>query len=190
MPILPDELILEICNHITHEDLWLSVRNVNRQFRRCVEDVMKGAVHEHLNIGLNFSMGIGLRHRVPDPRRIAVQVTSLTSRNDQWYDIRASINFNCDEISNEYAYFDAPTFLPESCRDRASEKWKRIVSTGFDCDQAWKLSLASSDVRYACLPKLIISQHGARCNWIELLNAFFRKTVPPEQYWARQWQAV
>ncbi|CZT17956.1 uncharacterized protein RCC_03795 [Ramularia collo-cygni] len=169
-PTLPDELVLEICKHVDQEELWVSFRNVNSQYRRCAEDVVKSHVREHMTIQLNFAIGIGLKHR--------------------WYDIRASINLECCEVSNEYAFFSAPVFLPESCRDRAAEKWKEILAAGIDCAQAWKISLESSDLRYACLPNLTLSQHGAYIDWRELLDAFFRKTVPPEQYWAKQWQAV
>lgn len=65
--MLPDELVLEICKHVSHEDLWLSLRNVNQQHRRCVEDVMKRNIREQMNVALNFSIGIGTRHRVLHP---------------------------------------------------------------------------------------------------------------------------
>lgn len=61
---LPDELALEICKHVNREDLWLSVRNVNRQFHRCAEDVMKDDIGKEMTIGLNYSIGIGIKHRV------------------------------------------------------------------------------------------------------------------------------
>lgn len=211
---LPDELVLQICKYVSHEDLWLSLRSIDRQWRCCAEDVLQESIGKDMTIGLNYSMGVGTRHRVRghfcrmfagfkccDVMAAARPGFRFNREIDkemmliwyavQWYDIRASITFGCNEIWNEHVFFDKPVFLPESCSDRAMQKWKILLAGGIDYDQqAWKVTLVGNDVRYALLPNAVISQHGMRLDWRELLNAFFRKTVPPEQYWARQWRAV
>ena len=154
---LPDEILLEIFRETDPRTLWLSIRNVNQQFRACAEDIVRSELIRRFTVGLNYTLGSGSHHR--------------------WYDIRGSITLSFKQMSRlnpQYALFEKLSIRPEACNGRAWEKWNRMCAGGFGAEQEWRVQLDDRDPRVVRMPKLVIShKHGLWCDWREMLNAYF-----------------
>ncbi|CAK4015050.1 hypothetical protein AC579_8319 [Lecanosticta acicola] len=157
-PQLPSELWLEIFHYCSARDLWLSLRKTNGLLEACAEDIIcKDILHE-FTISYTFSLGAGTRPR--------------------WYDVKPSIILcfsGLSKYNSQYALFDKIAFRPEPYHQRAWEKWNQICcgeSVGEDWE--WKVAWNGEDVRRMKMPRLMISRdHGAWCDWREMLDGYF-----------------
>lgn len=174
MPDLPSEIWLEICRFAEAKDLYLSLRPVNKQIFACAEDVLQSEIIPHFTINLSFSLGTGSHHR--------------------WYDVRGSITLSFRSVSKynkQYALFDKITYQPQACQQRAGERWNQICSAGVGSDNEWRVQMEGGPPRTVRMPNLIISHdHGAWCDWREMLEAYFRPPHLPDRNRMWAWQTV
>ncbi|KAK4500436.1 hypothetical protein PRZ48_008625 [Zasmidium cellare] len=158
IPSLPTEIWLEVFRYVDPADIWLSLQHVSKEFHACARDTMQAEVVPNFLISLSFTLGSGTRAR--------------------WYDIRGSITLGFSSMSKhnpQYALFDKVHLLPESCSQRAWEKWNQICSAGVGESLDWRVALKDGPVRTVKMSKLIIShKHGAWCDWREMLDAYFK----------------
>lgn len=156
-PQLPPELWLEIFRHCEAQDLWSSLRFTNKQLKDCAEDVVCSTILKSFTIAQSFSLGAGTRHR--------------------WYDVRGSVILAFSGLSkhnSQYALFDDISFHPEPCHQRVWEKWNQICGAGVGEDLEWRITLDGAETRRVKMPKLVISaEHGAWCDWREMLDGYF-----------------
>lgn len=125
-PTLPEELWLDILHHTPPQDLWLSVRQVNKRFQAVAEDVLQTQVVPNFTLGLNYTLGSGTHHR--------------------WYDVRARVTLGFNSICKhnpQYALFDKIAILPETCHERAWEKWCLISAGGLGNEVEWRIQLGA-----------------------------------------------
>lgn len=155
---LPEELRLHILSYISPSDLWLSVRHINKQYRNYAEDVASKQLVPKFTIGLNFTLGSGSHHR--------------------WYDIRGTVHhgfIQINKVNPQYALFEISTVLPQSCRQRVLETWKRMCATGFGPEQEWRVTYSGTGLLMK-LPRLVLSANdGVWCDWREVLDGYFAR---------------
>ncbi|KXT06361.1 hypothetical protein AC578_9202 [Pseudocercospora eumusae] len=170
-PALPEELWLEILRYTSSEDLWLSIRHVNKRFQALAEDVVQSQTTPNFTICLNYTLGSGTHHR--------------------WYDVRARVTLGFSSICKhnpQYALFDKITILPESCHERAWEKWNQISAGGLGNEVEWRIRLGTDgELKTVRMLKLVTSSKGAWCDWRELLDAYFRPSCNTDPVKRVQW---
>lgn len=158
LPSLPTEIWLLVFHYVDPADIWMSLRHVSKEFNACARDTMQTEVVPNFLISLTFTLDTGTRAR--------------------WYDIRGSITLGFSSMSKhnpQYALFDKMHLMPESCHQRAWEKWNQICSAGVGQSLDWKVAMLDGPVRTVKMSRLIIShKHGAWCDWREMLDAYFQ----------------
>lgn len=163
IPSLPTEIWLEIFKNVPAQQIWTSLQHVNKEFQACSRDTIQAEVLLNFIISMSFTLGAGTHAR--------------------WYDIRGSITLGFSSMSKhnpQYALFDKMHLLPESCHQRAWEKWNQICSAGVGESLDWRVAMQDGPVRTVKMSKLVIShKHGAWCDWREMLDAYFQKPHVP-----------
>jgi hypothetical protein len=164
LPQLPLELWLKIFEDVANIDLWLSVREVDQTFRKCIDDIAKTRMICRSAISTIISLAAGSQHR--------------------WYDIRGTVHFAFKELSQQnaqYAEFEIAALRPDVYAHSVAEKWNRICAKGIDQDLIWNITMANSHgVATAVgmpLPNcVIIQEHGLRCDWRLMLRSYFTQS--------------
>jgi hypothetical protein len=158
-PQLPVELWLKIFEDVETSDLWLSVRNVNRAFRECIDDIAKARIVCFSSISTIFSLGSGNQHC--------------------WYDVRGTIELDFKEVSQQnppFAEFEIAAFRPDVFAPRVAEKWNRICTNGIDQGLIWNITMMDSHgpSSKTTLPNCYFSRtRGLRSDWRLMLCSYF-----------------
>jgi hypothetical protein len=169
LPQLPVELWLRIFEDVGDPDLWLSVRNVSRIFRGCVEDIAKTQIIRCFSISTTVSLGSGTQHR--------------------WYDVRGTIKLDFKEVlqhSPQLADFEIAAFRPDVFAQRVAEEWNRICANGIDQGLIWNITMtdgtgAAMPVS-GSIPDCVVSKdHNLRCDWRLLLCSYFARTLKADE---------
>lgn len=103
---VPDEVLLQVLEHVNARDLWKSARCCNRQMRRCVEELFTKKVIKSTNIVLSYNLGSGTRRR--------------------WYDVSARLDFafqRFHDVNKDLAIFQVLRAKPEPYHGRTLQKW-------------------------------------------------------------------
>lgn len=104
---LPDEILLQILNLVAPHELWMSVRQCNKQLFDLVQEISTQTWLKKTSISSIISLASGQAHR--------------------WYDIRATITsgfIDFVQSDRDIAVFDIVSIKPEAQRQRALQLWQ------------------------------------------------------------------
>lgn len=164
MDRLPDELRLLILSYLSPADLWLSVRHVNPQYQKLVDEVASKEHVPNFAIGQNFTLSSGSHHR--------------------WYDVRGTIQTRFKKFHNlnpRYALFELVEVWPKSSENRVLETWRRMHNSGFGPEQEWRVWF-QGDGLLMRMPSLQMAEsYGIWCEWREMLEEYITR-------WPQAWE--
>lgn len=158
MDQLPDELRLHILSYVPVQELWHSVRRVNKTYSRYADELALKQHIPYFNIGSHFTLGTGSTHR--------------------WYDVRGTITTSFHSVSKlnpQYALFELTDVLPKASQSRVIERWKHLCASGFGPEQEWRVTFQGDGILMK-MPNLVLSESGGIwCDWREMLQGYIHR---------------
>ncbi|KAK3072530.1 hypothetical protein LTR53_006666 [Teratosphaeriaceae sp. CCFEE 6253] len=160
MLYLPSEVWLQVFSYCSLQDIWVTLRRLNRQLAACAEDVtIQSTLLSRFTVAIRFPLEP--TGTDGEPRE---QVTLST------------ITFTFRELSSynpTYALFGSCLVHPRRHYAQATQHWEWLAANQLG-EQQWRVQHGyEGEVRIVRLPRLIVAEgEGVWCDWRELFDAY------------------